>query len=255
MNELNVLLSELGISKVKLSKYLGISRQMLYNYLSSDDWSKWPKEKATKLLELLDTDNFENIKSIKIDAEYTSGVEARLNQVIRKNNPKEIFSDLKGLSKKQQDLITNIITIMKDNLEKENSQETYETYVYLYYYIQSMEVMPTLKYILAYVSKSLCFTDPLEFIYSKDKQYIFESILYSAMNLYNTGGASKSKLTVLHKRFEEYISQKKEEKLSRTEELNTNKIQALKELGYSEINEENAAEVLDKMAEIEARQV
>ena len=29
----------------------------------------------------------------------------------------------------------------------------------------------------------------------------------------------------------------------------------LKELGYNEINEENAAEVLDKMAEIEARQV
>ena len=33
MKELNNILSEIGISKVKLAKYLGVSRQMLYNYL------------------------------------------------------------------------------------------------------------------------------------------------------------------------------------------------------------------------------
>ena len=32
MEELNKVLSELGISKVRLAKYLGVSRQMLYNY-------------------------------------------------------------------------------------------------------------------------------------------------------------------------------------------------------------------------------
>ena len=34
MKDLNRVLSEVGISKVKLAKYLGVSRQMLYNYFS-----------------------------------------------------------------------------------------------------------------------------------------------------------------------------------------------------------------------------
>ena len=33
MQELNKILSEVGISKVRLAKYLGVSRQMLYHYL------------------------------------------------------------------------------------------------------------------------------------------------------------------------------------------------------------------------------
>ncbi len=33
MDRLNELLQELGLSKVKLAKYLGVSRQMVYNYL------------------------------------------------------------------------------------------------------------------------------------------------------------------------------------------------------------------------------
>ena len=45
MNKLNELLQELGISKVNLAKYLGVSRQMVYNYLELDDINKWPKEK------------------------------------------------------------------------------------------------------------------------------------------------------------------------------------------------------------------
>ena len=32
MSKLNEVLNELGISKVRLAKYLGVSRQMLYNY-------------------------------------------------------------------------------------------------------------------------------------------------------------------------------------------------------------------------------
>ena len=46
-----------------------------------------------------------------------------------------------------------------------------------------------------------------------------------------------------------------EEKMSRTLELNTVKIQALKELGYTEITEKNASEVIEKIAEIESRKV
>ena len=38
-------------------------------------------------------------------------------------------------------------------------------------------------------------------------------------------------------------------------ELNTVKVQALKELGYTEINESNATEVFEKIAEIQSRKV
>ena len=48
MNKLNDLLNELGISKVRLAKYLGVSRQMLYNYLAMDSFEEWPKEKWVK---------------------------------------------------------------------------------------------------------------------------------------------------------------------------------------------------------------
>ena len=59
MKELNLVLTELGISKVRLAKYLGVSRQMLYNYLGIDNINNWPKEKAAKLLSLLNIDNIE----------------------------------------------------------------------------------------------------------------------------------------------------------------------------------------------------
>ena len=88
-----------------------------------------------------------------------------------------------------------------------------------------------------------------------DKQFIFEGILYSALTLYNNGGASRSKLAESHKRFVQEIEQKNEEKLSRTQQLNTIKVQALRELGYDDINEGNAAEVFEKIAEIQSRKV
>ena len=94
-----------------------------------------------------------------------------------------------------------------------------------------------------------------EFKFDEDKQFIFEGILYSALTLYNNGGASRSKLAESHKRFVQEIEQKNEEKLSRTQQLNTIKIQALKELGFTEINETNAAEVFEKIAEIQSRKV
>ena len=118
-----------------------------------------------------------------------------------------------------------------------------------------MDTAEELKYILGYTSKSLGFVDPMEFVFNKDKQFIFESIMFSAMTLYNSGNASKTRLSESHKRFVEDIEHKNGEKLSRTQELNTAKIQALKELGYTEINEDNAKEVFEKIAEIESRKV
>ena len=72
MKELNKLLGEIGISKVKLAKYLGVSRQIIYNYLELDSLNKWPQEKRLLLLKLLDIEDGSDkaIKSIKVTSEY-----------------------------------------------------------------------------------------------------------------------------------------------------------------------------------------
>ena len=96
MKELNVVLTELGISKVRLAKYLGVSRQMLYNYLAIDNINNWPKEKAAKLLSLLNIENIEQLGSLKINGEYIIEVENRLNEGVKDTSNKDIIADLKG---------------------------------------------------------------------------------------------------------------------------------------------------------------
>ena len=166
-----------------------------------------------------------------------------------------MIADLKGFNKKEQELLSDIINLLKEKLATDKTKDTYNTYLYLHHFLQSMETTEELKYILAYMSKSLGFTDPMEFVFNSDKQFIFESIMFSAMTLYNSGGASKNKISETHKRFVQDIEHKKEEKLSRTQELNSAKVQALAELGYTEINEDNAKEVFEKIAEIQSRKV
>ena len=237
MKELNVVLTELGISKVRLAKYLGVSRQMLYNYLAIDNLNDWPKEKAAKLLSLLNIDNIENLKDIKINGEYIIEVENRLKEGVKDSSNKEVIADLKGFNKKEQELLSDIINLLKEKLATDKTKDTYNTYLYLHHFLQSMETTEELKYILAYMSKSLGFTDPMEFVFNSDKQL------------------SKNKISETHKRFVQDIEHKKEEKLSRTQELNSAKVQALAELGYTEINEDNAKEVFEKIAEIQSRKV
>ena len=88
MKELNVILTELGISKVRLAKYLGVSRQMLYNYLGIDDINNWPKEKAAKLLSLLNIESINDLKDLKITGEYIIEVESRLNEGVKDTSSK-----------------------------------------------------------------------------------------------------------------------------------------------------------------------
>ena len=64
MERLNEILHELGISKVKLAKFLGVSRQMIYNYLDLDDINKWPKDKKVLLLNLLGIKSGEELNEI-----------------------------------------------------------------------------------------------------------------------------------------------------------------------------------------------
>ena len=188
MEEIKELLNNLGISKVKLAKYLGVSRQMVYNYLELDSIDKWPKEKRILLYKLLNIEDGSNetINKIKVNTDYMEAVEERLTN-------------------------TN--------------------------------------------SKATGFTKPNEFAFNEDKQFMFEGIIHSAFTLYNSGGASKSKVIVSRDRFVQEIEARNEEKLSRTQQLNTVRIQALRELGYNEINASNAAEVFEKIAEIQSRGV
>jgi len=257
MSKLNELLQELGISKVRLAKYLGVSRQMVYNYLELDDINKWPKEKKLLLFKLLDISEDATgapFNSIKITTDYLMNVENRLNQGVKNASGAENYLDLKSLNKDSQVLMTSIVNLLKERLSDDRKrEENYYAFTYLYHMLQSMDNVPEIKYIFGYLSKATGFTNPEEFKFNEDKQFIFEGILYSALTLYNNGGASRSKLAESHRRFVQEIEKQKEEKLSRTQQLNTIKIQALKELGYTEINESNAAEFLEKLAEIESR--
>lgn len=255
MESLNKVLSELGISKVRLAKYLGVSRQMLYNYLGQKSLADWPKEKEMKMICLLGIKNIEDIDNINVDGEYIIAVEGRLNEGVKDSSNREVLADLKGFNKREQEILSDLINLLKEKLSDDKTKETYYTYRYLYHFLQSMETTKELKYILAYMSKSLGFTEPMEFVFNEGQQFVFESIMFSAMTLYTNGTASKSKIADTHKRFVQEIEHKKEEKLSRTQELNTAKVQALKELGYTAITEDNAKEVLDKIAEIQSRKV
>ena len=118
-----------------------------------------------------------------------------------------------------------------------------------------MDNVPEIKYMLGYLSKLMGFTQPNVFKFNEDKQFIFEGIIHSAFGLYNNGGATKSRVMESRERFVSEIESKNEEKLSRTQQLFTLKVQALRELGYSQLNNENAAEVLEKISEIESRKV
>lgn len=258
MKKLNELLQELGISKVRLAKYLGVSRQMVYNYLELDSINKWPKEKKLLIFKLLDIEdgNEGTINNLKVNTDFLMAVESRLNQGVKNISDMDSYFDLKGLKKEEQTLVADITYLLKEKLlEEDKKEENYFALLYLYHLLQSIDNAPEIKYILGYISKTTGFINPNEYKFNEDKQFIFEGIIHSALTLYNSGGASKSKLIDSHKRFVQEIEQKNEEKLSRTQQLNTIKVQALKELNYTEINESNAAEIFEKIAEIQSRKV
>ena len=258
MDKLNDILHEAGVSKVKLSKYLGVSRQMIYNYLEVEDINKWPKDKKVLLLNLLGIKNANDIYNIKVDTDYISELDARLNSIILVKNgcsveEKNTLYD--GLGKRQKELLKNIMDVVKENLEDSKNDDGYNSMNYLYNFLQAMNTSSELKYMLAYVSKETCFEEPERYVFNDDDQFVFESIMFTAMTLYNNGGTSKARLQEAHNRFVKKIERKKEEKLGRTMELTRIRLQAMQELGYTEVNEENVAEISAKMAEIETRKV
>ena len=198
MTKLNDILSEIGISKVKLAKYLGVSRQMVYNYLDMDDVNLWPLEKKMKLFNLLQIKSASEIDDIEITSDFIK----HANNLINENNSVIIEKgniSFDGLTSEEQTLLNDIIFLLKEDLEEDETPTTSIICKYLYYFLQAIENTPEIKYMLGYVAKSTGFIDPDEFAFEEDDQFAFESILYSAMVLYNNGGASKSKLIESHK--------------------------------------------------------
>ena len=254
--ELTEILHNLGISKVKLAKFLGVSRQMIYNYLELDDINKWPKDKKILLFNLLGIKKAEDLKNITVNTDYILKVEARLECIdgSKKNSNASSYGAelLNEISPKNQELFIGIMDLIKEYLE-DDGEEGKNIVNYFYHYLQAITNTKELKYILAYVAKETGFEKPMEFVFEEEEQFIFESIMFSAMILYRSGKSSKSKLAESHRRFVSQIEQKIEEKLSRTMELNNIKTQALKELGFTEMTEENGTQILEKMAEIESR--
>ena len=253
MERINKILSESGVSKVKLAKYLGVSRQMVYNYLEMDSINDWPLEKKIKLFSLLNIKSIEDIDNIVVDNDFIKHVNGLINDdysaLIEKGN---LYFD--GINQNDQKVFNDIIYLLKDKLSN-NTEESSKTAKYLYYFLEALETTPDLKYVLGYIAKTTGFVSADEYIYDADSQFAFESIFYSAMIMYRNGSASRDRLIEVHKKFETEIENKQEEKLSRTQELYSFKAQALKELGYSELTKENASEVIEKMAEIESRAI
>ena len=255
MNKISNVLSELGVSKVRLAKSLGVSRQMLYNYLACESLEDWPSEKATRLMQLLEIKSESDLDNLTIDGDYIIKIDTKLNEGVKIALSSSNLVDLKGFNRKEVEVLTDITTLLKDRLKDDKTKDTYNTFVYLYHYLQSMETNKELKYLLCFVSKLTGFTKPKEFLYNQEQQILFESIMYSGFTLYNNGGASRTKIGDTHDRFVREIEQKHEEKLSRTQELNAVKMMALKELGYTTITADNAKEVFEKIAEIQSRKV
>lgn len=253
VEKINVILKEANISKVNLAKYLGVSRQMVYNYLDSEDLSKLSGDKQYALFALLNVKNEEELKKVELTKEYIQEVGNKLFNVKKTPVKKNEIIELSGLRSEEQELIGDIVFLIKEYLNEDKTRNSTTLLKYLYHFVNSCVKTKEAKYVLGYFSKASGFTPPTQYEFDDDGQFVFESIMYSAMTLYNNGGASKTKLAESHRRWENELSKRNEEKLSRTQELNTAKVLALKELGYTEINEFNASEVFDKIAEIQSR--
>ena len=99
VEKVNLILKKANISKVNLSKYLGVSRQMVYNYFDGDDLSKLPNEKCQLLFNLLDVTSEKEILDISITNDYLQRVGSKIFDTKKSTPKKEESIDLAGLKK------------------------------------------------------------------------------------------------------------------------------------------------------------
>ena len=96
VEKINLILKKANISKVNLAGYLGVSRQMVYNYLDGSDLSKLPNEKCQLLFELLNVNSAEEIMNIDVNGDYLQTVGSKIFDV-KKKTPKRLLLTLWAL--------------------------------------------------------------------------------------------------------------------------------------------------------------
>lgn len=100
VEKINLILKKANISKVNLAKYLGVSRQMVYNYFDGSDLSKLPNEKCQMLFELLNVKNTDEILALDITKDYLQCVGNKIVDSKREESKKEKNTvDFSGLKK------------------------------------------------------------------------------------------------------------------------------------------------------------
>ena len=113
VEKVNLILKKANISKVNLSKYLGVSRQMVYNYFDGDDLSKLPNEKCQLLFNLLDVTSEKEILDINITNDYLQRVGSKIFDTRKSTPKKEESIDLAGLKKDEIMLIGEITKCLR----------------------------------------------------------------------------------------------------------------------------------------------
>ena len=116
IEKINLILKKANISKVNLAKYLGVSRQMVYNYLDSDDLNKMPAEKSGLLFNLLEVNNCDEILKKEITDEYLQSVSNKIFNSCKTSAKKEELIEVSGLKKEEKELISDIVFILKEML-------------------------------------------------------------------------------------------------------------------------------------------
>ena len=105
IEKINLILKKANISKVNLAKYLGVSRQMVYNYLDGDDLSKIPNEKCQLLYKLLEVNNSSEINDLELTDDYIQSVGNKIFNSKKSIVKKDEIIELSDLNKEEQDLI------------------------------------------------------------------------------------------------------------------------------------------------------
>ena len=117
VEKINLILKKANISKVNLAKYLGVSRQMVYNYLDGNDLSKLPNEKCQLLFELLNVSSANEILNININNDYLQKVGSKIFDSRKtSSSKKEEIIELNGLKKEEINLINDIVFNLKNIL-------------------------------------------------------------------------------------------------------------------------------------------
>ena len=130
VEKINLILKKTNISKVNLAKYLGVSRQMVYNYLDSDDLNKMPAEKCQLLFKLLEVNSCDEIVKKELSDEYLQSVSNKIFNYKKPTNKKDEIIELYGLKKEEQELISDIVFLIKEMLNEDKTKDSYNTLVY-----------------------------------------------------------------------------------------------------------------------------